>query len=129
MQLQDMLVKIGVGFGLLASLCLPAQAANYCDNAYYQNDLNECTATHLSVEDRQLNKSYGKLQALLDSNEKNQLKLAQRAWIDFRDKSCKFSARQLKGGSAYTMEHNSCLINYTHQRRIELDNEISNILR
>ena len=110
-------------------LCLPAQAANYCDNAYYQNDLNECTATHLSVEDRQLNKSYGNLQALLDSNEKNQLKLAQRAWIDFRDKSCKFSARQLKGGSAYIMEHNSCLINYTRQRRIELDKEISNTQR
>ncbi|WP_201554506.1 lysozyme inhibitor LprI family protein [Psychrobacter sp. 72-O-c] len=127
MRLNAILSKIGIGVSMLVSLSIPALAANYCDNAYYQVDLNECTAIHLSVEDRQLNKSYGNLQPLLDSSERNQLKLAQRAWINFRDKACEFSARNLKGGSAYVMEHNSCLTNYTHQRRVELDEEIERI--
>lgn len=104
-----------------------ASAASACDNANTQADINKCTATELSTEDRKLNKSYSDLQRLLDASEKKQLKTAQLAWIDFRDKACKFSARGFSGGSAYPMASNGCLATYTKQRRVQLDDEIANI--
>ncbi|MGP9689068.1 lysozyme inhibitor LprI family protein [Psychrobacter sp. AOP22-C1-C5] len=104
-----------------------ASAAGACDNANTQADINKCTATQLSTEDSKLNRSYSDLQRLLSSNEKKQLKTAQLAWIDFRDKACKFSARGFSGGSAYSMALNGCLTTYTHQRRVQLDEEIDNI--
>ena len=106
-----------------------ASASNACDNATTQADINKCTATELTTEDRKLNTSHSKLQHLLNNSEKKQLKTAQLAWIDFRDKACKFSARNLSGGSAYSMELNSCLTTYTHQRRLQLDKEIQNTQR
>lgn len=104
-----------------------ASAAGACDNANTQADINKCTATQLSTEDSKLNRSYSELQRLLSSSEKKQLKTAQLAWIDFRDKACKFSARGFSGGSAYSMALNGCLTTYTHQRRVQLNEEIDNI--
>lgn len=104
-----------------------ASAANTCDNAYTQADINKCTASGLSVEDNKLNRSYSDLRSLLNSSEKKQLKGVQLAWIDFRDKTCKFSARSFSGGSGYSMALNGCLTTYTQQRRVQLDEEIKNI--
>lgn len=104
-----------------------ASAAGACDNANTQADINKCMATELSTEDNKLNRSYSDLQRLLNTSEKKQLKTAQLAWIDFRDKACKFSARSFSGGSAYSMALNGCLTTYTHQRRVQLHEEIQNI--
>lgn len=104
-----------------------ASAAGACDNANTQAEINKCTATELSAEDRKLNRSYSDLQRLLNSSEKKQLKAAQLSWIDFRDKACKFSARSFNGGSAYSMALNGCLTTYTQQRRVQLDEEIQNL--
>lgn len=109
----------------LTLFSISAIAHDACNNAYTQFELNKCTAINLEREDRLLNQSYKKLRTFLDYSEKEQLKQAQRAWINFRDKSCEFSSRELEGGSAYRMEHNSCLTNYTKSRRIELDKEIN----
>ena len=108
-------------------ISVQAIAADACNNAYTQVDLNECTAVNLRNEDQQLNRSYNTLRRFLDAGEKEQLKQVQLAWINFRDKSCKFSARNLEGGSAYRMEHNGCLTNYTKQRRLEFDLEIASV--
>lgn len=106
-----------------------ASAATACDRAITQVDINKCTAAELKAEDSKLNSSYSKLQHGLNKTEKKQLKIVQLAWIDFRDKACKFSARSSSGGSAYSMALNSCLTTYTQQRRIQLDQEIKNIQR
>lgn len=116
-----------LSIGLFATA--QASAAGACDNANTQADINKCTATELSAEDRKLNRSYSDLQRLLNSSEKKQLKAAQLSWIDFRDKACKFSARGFNGGSAYSMALNGCLTTYTHQRRVQLDEEIENLKR
>ena len=104
-----------------------ASAAGACDNANTQADINKCMTTELSAEDNKLNRSYSDLQRLLNTSEKKQLKTAQLAWIDFRDKACKFSARSFSGGSAYSMALNGCLTTYTHQRRVQLNEDIQNI--
>lgn len=106
-----------------------ASAATTCNRATTQADINECMAAELKTEDAKLNSSYSSLQRVLNKTEKKQLKTVQLAWIDFRDKACKFSARRSSGGSAYSMALNSCLTTYTQQRRIQLDQEIKNIQR
>lgn len=111
--------------GLFATV--QVSAATTCDNASTQAALNQCTAAELATEDSKLNKSYKKLQSLLNKSDKQQLKNVQLVWIDFRDKDCKFSARNMSGGSGYPMEINSCLTSHNHQRRIQLDQEIQNM--
>ncbi len=101
-----------------------ASASTTCDSATTQADINKCIAAELKTEDSKLNNSYRNLQRVLNKSEKKQLKTVQLAWIDFRDKACKFSARSSVGGSAYSMVLNSCLTTYTQQRRIQLDKEI-----
>lgn len=110
--------------GLLASA--PAAADN-CDYAVTQADMNGCIASQAAAADRQLNYSYQNLQRLLNKTEKNQLKIAQRSWIAHRDQSCKFSTRGSVGGSAYGMELSSCILDYTKHRTKELDAEIKKI--
>ncbi|WP_201604334.1 lysozyme inhibitor LprI family protein [Psychrobacter immobilis] len=51
-----------------------ASAADTCDSAYTQTDMNKCTATELAVEDQKLNQSYRDFLRLLNSSEKKQLK-------------------------------------------------------
>ena len=104
-----------------------ASASNACDNATTQADINKCTATELATEDRKLNTSHSKLQHLLNNSEKKQLKTAQLAWIDFRDKACQFDTRNSVGGSIHPTLLNSCLEGYTEQRRMQLEDEIASI--
>ena len=118
--------KIGCLAVLSTGLFVSAQAsaANTCDNAYTQTDMNKCAAAKLAVEDQKLNQSYRDFQRLLDSSEKKELKAVQLAWIDFRDKACQLSAQSVRGGSVYPMVLNDCLTTYTKQRRMQLDADI-----
>lgn len=126
-------INLKKAFGIVLfsiGLFATAQAsAATCDKATTQADINKCIAAELKAEDSELNSSYSKLQHGLNKTEKKQLKIVQLAWIDFRDKACKFSARSSSGGSAHSMALNSCLTTYTQQRRIQLDQEIKNIQR
>lgn len=131
MKLQAGLVKMVIGFSLLAGAIGNVSAApiEFCDGEYTTIDLNNCTSKNLDYEDDKLNSAYKTLRGLLDRSEKTSLKQAQLAWIDFRDKSCDFTSRELVGGSMHAIEYTSCLTNYTYQRRIELQEEIYRIQR
>ena len=121
--------KVGCLALLSTGLFVSAQAsaADSCDNAYTQTDMNKCAAARLAVEDQKLNQSYRNFQRLLNSSEKKELKEVQLAWIDFRDKACQLSAQSDRGGSIYPMVLNDCLTIYTQQRRVQLDADIKSI--
>lgn len=124
-------VKVGIGVSLAASMMVAASAqpVDFCDSGDYTTvDLVSCTSRNLHYEDSKLNMSYKSLMKLLENKEKNQLKQAQLAWIKFKESSCKFSARHFQGSSMYAVEFNSCITNYTYDRRLELDNEVKYIL-
>ena len=55
-----------------------------------------------------LNSIYKKLMAELDTEEKSQLRTAERAWIDYRDKMCGFVELSVKGGSMEGMVISLC---------------------
>lgn len=128
-QMTNLKLKQAAGVILLSfGAFTTAQAShNSCENASTQAQINACSASDYAAEDSRLNTSYSRLQSLLSTSEKNQLKIAQRAWIDFRDKSCKFDTRNSVGGSIYSTVLSSCLTSYTEQRRNQLDEQIEMI--
>jgi uncharacterized protein YecT (DUF1311 family) len=74
--------------------------------------------------DATLNRVYQQLVAMLEPEEKAQLKEAQTAWIKYRDTNCEFVADQHKGGSIRPMIYGLCLAEVTSNRTAELKDQI-----
>lgn len=112
----------------LASACLLGSAqviaADPCDNPQTQAAMTQCAINDYINEDIRLNQIYKTLRSQLTTQEKSQLKSAQLAWINYRDKSCEFSTRHSVGGSIHGLEYNSCLSQMSAIRRRELAQEI-----
>lgn len=93
-----------------------------CDNAMNQRDLNQCAYLDFQREDKVLNQLYNKHREGLDAKRKNQLKVAQQAWLKFRDLSCGYEADFYEGGSIAPMVYSGCLTAETKNRIIDLKN-------
>jgi len=63
-----------------------------CAKAQSQAEMNICWGNGYKKADTVLNQVYRKLVAMLDEEQKAQLKEAQLAWINYRDKNCEFVA-------------------------------------
>ena len=95
-----------------------------CADPQSQAEMNMCAGKAYEAADAALNTTYKKLSALLDDEEKAQLKEAENAWIKYRDLNCEFVADQYKGGSMRPMIHGYCLADVTKNRTTELKNQI-----
>ncbi len=95
-----------------------------CADAQTQADMNICWGNQYKSADTQLNKTYQQLAALLEADEKAQLKNAETAWIKYRDANCDFVADQYKGGTIRPMIYAICLADVTNNRTTELKNQI-----
>ncbi|HYT49542.1 MAG TPA: lysozyme inhibitor LprI family protein [Pyrinomonadaceae bacterium] len=87
-----------------------------CADAQTQSDMNICWGNQYKSADTQLNKTYQQLAALLEADEKAQLKNAETAWIKYRDANCDFTIRP--------MIYAICLADVTNNRTTELKNQI-----
>lgn len=94
-----------------------------CANAQSQADMNICWGNEYKKADTVLNQVYRKLAAMLDDEPKAQLKEAQLAWINYRDKNCEFVADVYKGGSLRPTVFAMCLLDVTNNRTTELRNQ------
>src|SRR6478736_2046222 len=74
-----------------------------CEDAQTQADMNICWGNEYKKADARLNQTYQQLAAMLDDEEKAQLKTAETAWLKYRDTNCEFVADQYKGGSIRPM--------------------------
>jgi uncharacterized protein YecT (DUF1311 family) len=63
-------------------------------------DLLKQSADDLERADKEMNRVYQRLLAMLDNEGKEKLRLAQRAWLKFRDAQASFDADVFRGGSA-----------------------------
>jgi uncharacterized protein YecT (DUF1311 family) len=111
------LSSLFIVIGLLVSSSF-AYAGDRCDNATTQAELTECSAQAYQTADDALNAAY---QALVDQLSNNtasleKLRVAQRAWIGFRDAECAFESSAVEGGSAQPMVRNGCLERLTKAR-------------
>jgi uncharacterized protein YecT (DUF1311 family) len=91
-----------------------------CSDANTQAEMNICAGKEYKTADGTLNRVYQQLVAMLDAEEKTQLKNAQTAWIKYRDAHCDFVADQYKGGSIRPMIYSLCLADVTQNRTAEL---------
>ena len=95
-----------------------------CANAQSQAEMNDCAGREYKAADAVLNQVYRQLVAMLDDEEKSQLKEAQTAWLKYRDLNCDFVADQYKGGTIRPTIHGLCLTDVTKNRTTELRNQI-----
>ena len=91
-------------------------------------DLVECSLKKLAEADAELNKTYRQLVAKLgDKKWESKLRLAQQAWIKYRDANCDYESDFSGGGSAATFEYNFCLADMTVARTKELSEMLTKI--
>ena len=108
-----------------ASICAqPQKKSEPCPNAQTQAELNDCAGREYKKADAELNQTYQKLVALLEADDKAQLRDVENAWIKYRDANCNFVADQYKGGTIRPMILGFCLADVTRNRAAELKSQI-----
>jgi uncharacterized protein YecT (DUF1311 family) len=109
-----------------------------CANAQTQFDLNQCAYQDFERADEALNHIYKQaMKAATEADKEaaemgehyvgavNELKKAQRAWIDYRDGNCAGMSREALGGSMQPMLISGCQMKMTEARTKELGELIS----
>lgn len=91
-----------------------------CEDLFTQQEMNECAHRELARADRLLNVSYQSLLRALPDAEKESLRAAQRAWLAYRDKECRFEAAPVAGGTMYSLQFDSCATTLTSARSADL---------
>lgn len=82
----------------------------------------DCIGAELKIQDGRLNATYRKTLKGLTPAEAQRLKMAERAWQDFRDADC-FSLEDVQQwGSISRVNANRCMLDRTIIRTIELEN-------
>jgi len=95
-----------------------------CEDAQSQAEMTICAGNEYKKADAQLNKTYQELAAMLEDEDKAELKTAETAWIKYRDAHCQFASDQYRGGSIRPMIEAICLTDVTNNRTTELKNQI-----
>lgn len=107
---------------LSAMLAAPAAGKDLCADPQTQTDMNQCALQEAQRADGRLNAAYKALIAQLDPLRTAKLKMAQRAWIDYRDSECAFQASEAEGGTMAPMLMSGCLATLSDQRTKQLQN-------
>jgi len=123
-------------FGLTIALLLPAifgSAQNSknraegtskkepCEVAKTQLELNECYGERFRKSDAHLNKIYASLLKQLGSGTAVQKpKMAEKAWIQYRDLHCEAARSEFEGGSISSMVWAQCMAATANHRIEEL---------
>lgn len=86
-----------------------------------QQGINHCLGEQVSFWDGLLNNVYQQIIAERDGEEEERLRVAQRAWIVYRDATCEMEADALSGGSGEAMLRLGCLARLTERRARDLE--------
>jgi len=111
---------------IAASACTSSAAATtpksakLCENFRTQAQMNNCAARQFETVNSALNIAYRRLISRLPDEKKEGLRVAQRAWIEYRDKHCNFAAYLVTGGTMYSLVRAGCLESVTKARTAEI---------
>lgn len=94
---------------------VPATAKD-CAPGDTQMALNECAGTSVTEVEGSLNALYKSLMAQLSTKAKESLRVSQRAWLVYREKTCEFQSLGVNGGSMMPMVFAACLVPITQDR-------------
>lgn len=92
-----------------------------CDENGTTAEMKACLERDYKIADRKLNQVYRQLIATVEGEEKRRLIEAERAWIKFRDASCKFEAAEALGGTLEGLLFTGCLTEMTRDRTADLE--------
>ena len=103
-----------------------------CNTTSIQPELNACAKNRSDEADKKLNEVYRKLiAALADSKLQEKLKVAERAWVSYRDAEATFEATAEEGGedwiggSMYPMVYFDRLARLTNTRTKQLQDQLA----
>jgi uncharacterized protein YecT (DUF1311 family) len=85
----------------------------------------ECNRREQAWWDMTLNAHYGELQGTLEPDLLESLKLAQRAWIKYRDAKCQFAYDLWAEGTISLVVNSYCMMETTATRAIELGDALT----
>lgn len=102
----------------------PASLKACYDKAATTLAIHECADQEYTYYDKILNATYQSLSAQLSKNTKGAMLTAQKAWLDFRSKECKFSGLQHEGGSMQAIDEIDCYTTLNKRRIQDLQNYI-----
>lgn len=91
-----------------------------CSKASTTAEMRACENSRYEEANRQLNAAYARLMKALDGPRKEKLRVAQRAWIRFRDANADFLASEAEGGTLAPLLRVSALADMTEARVKEL---------
>ncbi|SPA25162.1 conserved hypothetical protein, DUF1311 [Cupriavidus taiwanensis] len=98
---------------------LSADYERCMDKAVSTADMLNCAALESRVQDTALNRAYQSLLRRLEAPRTGQLRVAQRAWLEYRQANCAYVSNPA-GGSAARVAGASCLLEMTAARVREL---------
>ena len=103
----------------------PASAADVdCTDPADQMTMNICADHDLKASDKMLNAAYQALLKKLSPEGRQKLKLAQNAWIAYRDAQCEFDTFGSRNGSIFPMIHSACLDTLTQAQTKVLNQQL-----
>jgi uncharacterized protein YecT (DUF1311 family) len=92
-----------------------------CANAQTTAEMRDCAGKEYKQADAELNKAYKQVMSKLDDEgHQAALKIAQQAWIKYRDTNCEYESYLNQGGTAYSVVHTGCLTRMTKERTAAL---------
>lgn len=96
---------------------------------YTTKGMTDCVGLATEKWDTELNKAYKELLNLLTDEQKEKLKIAQRKWIEYRDKEIEFSNQLYYDmqGTMWIPVAAQTKLDLTRKRTIELKNYIANL--
>lgn len=104
-----------------------ATGAGACTGGATQADLDRCAEEAYAAADFALNEAFASAVAVAarmdregEGGAEEMLRIAQRAWLPFRDSACELEALPFEGGSVQNMVRLGCLERQTRQRTADL---------
>ena len=96
-----------------------------CQQAQTQRELTSCWSRAAKEAEKSLTEGYEKAVARLEAGKANGalvlLKGSQMKWESYRDAQCATVSKLYEGGSAESMQRDSCRARLANQRKSELD--------
>lgn len=92
-----------------------------CNNAQTTYEMRVCADRNYKAADKKLNQVYRQLKPKLGKSQQKKLVNAQLAWIQFRDKTCKFRSSFAEGGTLEPVLELGCLADVTEKRVKDLE--------
>jgi uncharacterized protein YecT (DUF1311 family) len=115
-----LLLAAFIGYDSIARAQHMNSAGAPCRNVAVTLAMENCFDKAYKAADGELNQRYSQISKVLQPDELEQLKVAQRLWIQFRDATCTAESDLYKGGTASAPAYSACLEELTRQRTADL---------